>query len=75
MNKTKSLHDQILPLVLPFAIQINISSPTREHLSPKVDGSTRRPGQQTTMVRRINESIYKQHTDRFMAASLRYVIV
>jgi hypothetical protein len=41
MTRTKSLDDQILPLVLSFAIQINISSPTREHLSSKAAGNTR----------------------------------
>jgi hypothetical protein len=41
MNRTKSRNDQLLPLVLSFAIQINISSPTQEHLSPKAAGNTR----------------------------------
>ena len=45
----RSLDDQIFPLFLSFAIQINISSPTREHLSEKADRNNHSHGHEKTI--------------------------
>lgn len=62
MNRAKSLDDQILPLVLSFAIQINISSPTRDHLSPKAAGNTRSYVYETPTA--VLRQILLQHHDQ-----------
>jgi hypothetical protein len=62
IHRTESLDDRILPLVLTCAIQINISSPSREHLSPKAAGDTRSRYHETPAA--VFRQVLLQHHDQ-----------